>query len=85
MKLPYIPPRHIWTGLKKKKKSIEEDPDNSRIIGLLSLVIKDIDNGFIALGGQTAIGRGLFKVLKVTLNGEEFNLDTAISKVLRGE
>ena len=69
----------------KVKKSIEEDPDNSRIIGLLSLVIKDIDNGFIALGGQTAIGRGLFKVLKVTLNGEEFNLDTAISKVLRGE
>lgn len=69
----------------KVKKSIEEDPDNSRIIGVLSLVIKDIDNGFIALGGQTAIGRGLFKVLKVTLNGEEFNLDTAISKVLRGE
>lgn len=69
----------------KVKKSIEEDPDNSRIIGLLSLVIKDIDNGFIALGGQTAIGRGLFKVLKVTLNGNEFNLDTAISKVLRGE
>ena len=69
----------------KVKKSIEEDLDNSRIIGLLSLVIKDIDNGFIALGGQTAIGRGLFKVLKVTLNGNEFNLDTAISKVLRGE
>ena len=69
----------------KVKKSIEEDPDNSRIIGLISLVIKDIDNGFIALGGQTAIGRGLFKVLKVTLNGNEFNLDTAISKVLRGE
>ena len=68
----------------KVKKSIEEDPDNSRIIGLISLVIKDIDNGFIALGGQTAIGRGLFKVLKVTLNGNEFNLDTAISKVLRG-
>lgn len=69
----------------KVKKSIEEDPDNSRIIGLLSLVIKDIDNGFIALGGQTSIGRGLFKVLKVTLNGNEFNLDTAIRKVLRGE
>ena len=69
----------------KVKKSIEEDPDNSRIIGLISLVIKDIDNGFIALGGQTAIGRGLFKVLKVTLNGNEFILDTAISKVLRGE
>lgn len=69
----------------KVKKSIEEDLDNSRIIGLISLVIKDIDNGFIALGGQTAIGRGLFKVLKVTLNGNEFNLDTAISKVLRGE
>ncbi len=69
----------------KIKKSIKEDPDNSRIIGLLSLVIKDIDNGLIALGGLTSIGRGIFKVVDVTMNGEEFNLDTAISKVLRGE
>ena len=69
----------------KIKKSIKEDPDNSRIIGLLSLVIKDIDDGLIALGGLTSIGRGIFKVVDVTMNGEEFNLDTAISKILRGE
>ena len=29
-------------------------------IGLLILVIKDIENGFLAIGGETNIGRGIF-------------------------
>lgn len=68
----------------KVKKSIKQDNDNSRIIGLIALVIKDIDNGLVALGGQTSIGRGLFKVENVTLNGEKLDLDNAISKILGG-
>lgn len=68
----------------KVKKSIKQDNDNSRIIGLIALVIKDIDNGLIALGGQTSIGRGLFKVENVTINGNQFDLDNAISKILGG-
>ena len=68
----------------KVKKSIKEDNDNSRIIGLIALVIKDIDNGLIALGGQTAIGRGMFRVKNVTINGENFDLDKAIENVLGG-
>ena len=51
---------------------------------LIALVIKDIDNGLVALGGQTSIGRGLFKVENVTLNGEKLDLDNAISKILGG-
>ena len=31
-----------------------------KIIGLLLLVLKDVQNGFLAVGGQTAVGRGLF-------------------------
>ena len=68
----------------KVKKSIKEDEDNSRIIGLIALVIKDIDNGLIALGGQTAIGRGMFKVMEATINGESFDLDNAIEKIIGG-
>ena len=68
----------------KVKKNIKQDNDNSRIIGLIALVIKDIDNGLIALGGQTSIGRGLFKVENVTINGNQFDLDNAISKILGG-
>lgn len=34
-------------------------------IGLLLLVLKDIQNGFLAVGGQTVVGRGLFSA-----NGE---------------
>ena len=31
------------------------------LIGVLQIVIKDIQNGYIAIGGQTAVGRGIFK------------------------
>ena len=68
----------------KVKKSIKQDNDNNKIIGLIALVIKDIDNGLIALGGQTSIGRGIFKVENVTINGIQFDLDNAISKILGG-
>lgn len=30
------------------------------LIGLLLLVIKDIEEGYVAVGGQTAVGRGIF-------------------------
>lgn len=56
--------------------------DNIVIIGLISLVLKDLDNGFISLGGETSIGRGLFKIISCTKNNQEFNLDECIRKVL---
>jgi len=34
------------------------------ICGLLLLVIKDIQKGYLAIGGQTAIGRGIFKAIE---------------------
>lgn len=35
-------------------------PDFLAICGLVLLVIKDIENGYLAIGGQTAVGRGIF-------------------------
>ena len=31
----------------------------------------DLHNGFIAVGGLTSVGRGLFEVNKLLLNGED--------------
>ena len=35
--------------------------DEKWILGILLLALKDLQNGFLAVGGQTAIGRGLFE------------------------
>ena len=59
----------------------EKQISNKYILGLLALTIKDIDNGFIALGGQTSIGRGLFKVMKVKMNDKEVDLDNLINEM----
>lgn len=39
---------------------VKKTPEVNEMIGLLLLVLKDIQNGFLAVGGQTAVGRGLF-------------------------
>ncbi len=31
--------------------------------------ISDLDNGFMAIGGLAAVGRGLFEVKKIEING----------------
>lgn len=47
--------------------------DKDLIISLIILVLKDLDQGFIALGGETSIGRGLFKVTSLKVNGKDKN------------
>lgn len=42
---------------------IPEEYKNEDVMTAFECIIQDIDNGFIALGGQTAVGRGLFKVV----------------------
>ena len=42
------------------------------IVGLLLLVIKDIQNGYLPVGGQTAIGRGIFEADgDITIDGKK--------------
>lgn len=64
----------------KTKLIIKLTEKNNYIRLLILLTIKDIQNGLIALGGQTAIGRGIFDVENVYLNGELIKLDDEISK-----
>ena len=39
----------------------KENPNVEWIIGILLLAVKDLQNGFLAVGGQTSIGRGIFE------------------------
>ena len=43
----------------RKSVDHEEDEETKWIIGLLLLAIKDLQQGILAVGGQTAIGRGI--------------------------
>ena len=38
----------------------KDQRDDEWIMGILLLALKDLQNGFLAVGGQTAIGRGVF-------------------------
>ncbi len=45
----------------------------------LIAVLTDLHNGYLAVGGETAIGRGLFKIKEMTINGKAVspvNFDT---------
>ena len=65
------------TYLTIKVKKELNGQDNKYIIGLIALVIKDIANGLVAIGGQTAIGRGLFEVTDIIKNGTEIAYDNS--------
>lgn len=41
-----------------------------QICHALASAIVDLDEGFLSVGGETAIGRGLFKVVGIEINGE---------------
>lgn len=49
-------------------------------VGLLILVLKDIANGFFAIGGQTAIGRGIF-CGTVNMEKEAYYLEKLASRI----
>lgn len=63
----------LTISLKKDEFSNEE---LEYIKEILLLIIKDIDNGFIALGGQTSIGRGLFLVEHIFVDDEQIDLNS---------
>lgn len=43
--------------------------ERRRLADVLSAAILDLDNGYMAVGGLTAVGRGLFRVEKITVDG----------------
>ena len=50
------------------------------IMGILLLAIKDLQNGYLAVGGQTSIGRGIFKANgPILIDGKENKEDEYIA------
>lgn len=52
------------------------------ILGLIMLVISDIVNGYVAIGGQTAVGRGLFEANGEAKFSEEHLTESECRKAL---
>ncbi|MDD4774343.1 MAG: RAMP superfamily CRISPR-associated protein, partial [Eubacteriales bacterium] len=42
-------------------------------IAYIMAVVFDLHNGFLSIGGQTAVGRGLFEITSIKINGREQN------------
>ena len=64
--------------------AIPKTNDTEWIIGFVLLAIKDLQNGFLAVGGQTAIGRGLFMADgKIKIDGKEDREAEYISSSLK--
>ena len=41
--------------------TVQKDVNYKAVIGLIMLVVADLVNGYVAIGGQTAVGRGIFE------------------------
>lgn len=61
-----------------------KNPKDERwIMGLLLMALKDMQNGFLAVGGQTAIGRGVFSANgPILIDGKEGKEDDFITNFL---
>ncbi len=61
--------RLVFNGECSLEIIVKDITDEERTV--LSAVICDLDRGYLAVGGETSIGRGLFKVDSITVNGSE--------------
>lgn len=50
---------------------ISNNSNSNFVIGLLLLLIKDISNGLLPIGGETSIGRGIMSLISLKLDGEQ--------------
>lgn len=58
--------------------------DEKWILGMMLLVLKDLQNGLLAVGGQTAIGRGIFsKNGDILIDGQTGMEDQLIAETLK--
>lgn len=49
--------------------TIDKDVEKKALYALIA-VISDLNNGYLAVGGETSVGRGLFKIEQMKLNGK---------------
>ena len=63
------------------KKGIYKD--QQWMLGLLLLAIRDLQNGYLAVGGETSIGRGIFQSNgEILLDGQLLNVEQMIAEAL---
>lgn len=82
-KIAYGGTTQLTIVLKRNAKGNTESFCNA-----LAASVVDLHEGFLAIGGETSIGRGLFAVTKVNgqpVSGDAMDLYTQVCKVLRGE
>lgn len=46
--------------------------DRKRFVRVLAAAVLDLHSGYMAVGGLTAVGRGMFRVEKITVDGKEY-------------
>ena len=60
-----------FSGNDEKAFSVSED-ERKKFAETMAAAILDLNSGYMAIGGLTAVGRGLFAVEKITVNNKEF-------------
>lgn len=60
-----------FSGNGEKAFSVSED-ERKKFAETMAAAILDLNSGYMAVGGLTAVGRGLFVVEKITVNGKEY-------------
>lgn len=60
----------MYGGKTRLTVSLPKDTDNVMQSALLA-AFADLDNGFTAVGGLTAVGHGVFEIADIRLNGEK--------------
>ena len=70
--------------IKLQVRKSDNPADEKWILGMLLLALKDLQNGFLAVGGQTAIGRGVFEADgPILIDGEASKEDMYIAELLK--
>lgn len=57
--------------------SFYEKPER-KVLWALGICLADLHNGFLAVGGLTSIGRGLFEVTSLRLNGNDLTVENIV-------
>lgn len=60
----------ISCDFSKRGKDTVSGQDRKRFAKAMAAAILDLDGGYMAVGGLTAVGRGLFKVNKISVDGD---------------
>lgn len=64
----------VYNGETELEILLTEKPSSKSASALIA-VIADLDNGFLSVGGLTSVGRGLFEVTKLNVNGVDKTKD----------